>query len=172
MSTPSSTSAHRALSELKMLAPEKARTLIMLLLPCLREEHREDFMAAFNRADYIISPQDVFNTICECVSAVTGVPNIQHSKTRHRHVVRARQYVIWIMLAELRGTDLLTYAQLGHMFKHQYNHATIVHARKSIEDLLMTDRDTRDMFKHLTELLTAHGYERSKYQLEKINIIR
>lgn len=172
MSTPSLTSAHRALDELMMLAPEKSRTLIMLIIPCLQEEHRDRFSAALHRADYIKSPIDVFNTVCECVGAVTGVKNIQSSKTRLRHVVRARQYVIWLMLAEMKDTGMLTYLQLGEMFKHRYTHATVVHARKSVEDLLMTDRDTRDIFKHLTQLLAAHGYQRAMYQLDKINILR
>jgi len=74
------------------------------------------------------------------------------------------------MLAEMR--DVITYVQLGKLFTQSYNHATIVHSKRAIDDLLAVDRETRETFKHLAELLAANGYERTTYLLEKIQIIK
>lgn len=142
----------------------------MALLPCLRDEHRDEFTEVMMRPLSTRSSREVFDTVCECVGVVTGVDQIKTSKTRLRHVSRARQYVIWLMLAEMRG--VITYVELGQLFTHSFNHATIVHAKRAIDDLLAVDRDTREMFGHLAQMLAAHGYERATYQLEKINIIR
>lgn len=142
----------------------------MVLIPCLRDEHRDEFTQALTQPRSSKSSREVFDTVCECVGVVTGVNNIKTSKTRLRHISRARQYVIWIMLAEMRG--VITYVELGQLFTHSFNHATIVHAKRAVDDLLAVDHDTREMFKHLAQMLAAYGYERCTYQLEKINIIR
>lgn len=112
----------------------------------------------------------VFNTVCECVTAVTGVNDIDKTKTRLRHVSRARQFVVWVMLAEIR--ELITYTQLGHLFTHTWNHSTIVHSKNTIDDLLAVDRDTRETMTEVAQLLAAHGYERTLVKLQTINIIR
>ena len=144
----------------------------MALLPCIREEYREQFWSVINEAKTQSAPVDIFNMICDCVTSVTGVPDIAKSSRRLREVVKARQFVIWLTVAELRGTGAMTYVQLGKLFKHQFNHATVTHGFYAVQDLLEIDRDTRAALTSMAKMMAGHGYERALYTLENINIIR
>lgn len=154
------------------LSPEKSRMLILALLPCISDKYHEEFTNALSNTEYTQTPGEIFKAVCECVSAVTGVKNIQLTRRRTRHISRARQYVVWLMLAELRGTGLITYLELGAMFEPSFNHATIIHSKNAIDSLIATDPDARQFISTMVKLLDAHGYKRADFQFRKIYIIK
>jgi chromosomal replication initiation ATPase DnaA len=97
--------------------------------------------------------ESIFARICQCVSIYTGVMDIAQTTSRRRHEVLARQMVIYCLCAELVSTKRITLMQVGAFFANKYNHALIIHCRKNIRDLYVTDKDLRNTMDEISHCL-------------------
>jgi chromosomal replication initiation ATPase DnaA len=137
-----------------------------ILLPDAREQV-DSLLADFAKQQETID--STFEAISQCVSMVTGVIDIPKTTSRKRVEVMARQMVIYCVCAELVGTKKLTLMQVGKYFKNRYNHALIIHCRKSIADLYITDKSVRDDMDRISECLYDNGLIYTKVCLKSTN---
>jgi chromosomal replication initiator protein len=78
---------------------------------------------------------------------------IQHSalvsQSRKRHLVEARQWVMYYYVQHQKDTrqQVLTLSAIGDAFNK--DHATVLHSLKAVANLLATDKFKRDEFEQL-----------------------
>ncbi len=68
------------------------------------------------------------------------------NKSRKRDIVDARHISIYL----IRNNTSLSYHQIGIYFGHKH-HATIIHACKSVEDLLKVDKNYQNQYQKLID---------------------
>ncbi len=72
--------------------------------------------------------------------------------TRKREIVEARQLIMYF----LDQYTKLSYAKIGALFYakgHVFDHATVSHAKKTVNNLIETDRSYRETFLELRTLI-------------------
>ena len=86
---------------------------------------------------------------------VSGAAKMSTSKiyrrTRKREVVQVRQLVHYFALRYTRKTT----SEVGWMCG-RYNHATVLHSKKNIENLIETDKYMRELHNKIDHRLSAH----------------
>jgi chromosomal replication initiation ATPase DnaA len=154
---------------LSMIAPKEQKKALITIYPVLNSEVQSDValrIAKYDEQEKSIN--EAFDHICECVTMVTGITDIRNTTSRRRSEVVARQMVIYCACAEFVDTKKLTLMQVGGYFAKCYNHALILHCRKSIRDLYATDKQLRDHMDTIAECLYQSGLIYSKVCLTSI----
>lgn len=107
--------------------------------------------AAFNRKEYSIElAQSIIEKSVKNHQSILTIDHIQriitdyfnlaleelHSKTRKRNVVQARQLAMYFAKKYTKNSLAVIGSQIG-----QRDHATVLHACKTVENLIITDRE-------------------------------
>lgn len=107
--------------------------------------------AAFNRKEYSIElAQSIIEKSVKNYQSILTIDHIQriitdyfnlaleelHSKTRKRNVVQARQLAMYFAKKYTKNSLAVIGSQIG-----QRDHATVLHACKTVENLIITDRE-------------------------------
>jgi len=143
---------------LSLVNPRDHKKALIAMHPMLLPDVRDEVALRIAKYDEQEKSIDLtFEHISECVSMFTGVQDIPMTISRKRREVIARQMLIFCACAELVGTKKLTLMQLGGYFTNKYNHALIIHCRKSIGDLYHTDKSLRDDMDKIAECLYHNG---------------
>jgi chromosomal replication initiation ATPase DnaA len=125
---------------LALISPKEHKRSLIALYPILNVDAQSEVtlrIAQFDERDKSID--DSFKAICDCVSLITGVDDIHLTTSRRRGDVMARQMVVYCACAEFVATRKLTLKSVGAYFDKHFSHALIIHSRKNIADLYMTD---------------------------------
>jgi chromosomal replication initiation ATPase DnaA len=155
---------------LSLINPRDHKRALMSLQSMLMPDARQQVelrIAQFAKQEQTID--STFEHISHCVSMFTGVDDIPNTISRKRREVMARQMVIYCVCAELVGTKKLTLMQVGKYFKNKYNHALIIHCRKSIADLYITDKLLRENMDNISDCLYQNGLIYTKVCLKSTN---
>lgn len=87
--------------------------------------------------------------IMKVVSSFYSIhPSVITAKTRRREIVQARQICMYLSVKYTKNS----LADIGYNFGG-YDHATVLHAKKTINNLLETDRKFSFQFEQIEELL-------------------
>jgi hypothetical protein len=114
------------------------------------------------------APAEVVKVVFRIVAEVTGVENVQDTKSRVYNEVMARQIAMYALYYEIPNYALAT---VGNAFTHKFNHATVINAKKSIESHYATDGDFRRMFNQLAELMAKQGLTNLKTRISNLKTI-
>ena len=103
--------------------------------------------------------------IVSIVSLETGISiEYMKKKIRKREIVESRQIAMWM----LKHYTKLSLAAIGEYFEnekdHIFDHATVLHACKTVNDLKQTNKEFRDKFetvKLAVEKSKENGSERT-----------
>lgn len=90
------------------------------------------------------------NTFKRFICEVKSIPHsILIGKSRKRHIVEARQWVMYYYVQHQKDThqQVLTLSAIGDAFNK--DHATVLHSLKAVSNLLATDKFKRDEFEQL-----------------------
>jgi chromosomal replication initiation ATPase DnaA len=79
-------------------------------------------------------PRDIINVVCATMDIT---PQEIKSRTRKHEIVWARQLAMWW----LKKIMNLSLTEIGRIFKR--NHATVIHAIKTVDNLVETDPNCR-----------------------------
>lgn len=180
MST-SSSHTERILDDLlHLLDKDQARQVLVKLQPLIDDRHYkavsmaivelmpEDELHDLMKTAIERSIDELFAIACKCVTAVTGVDDIQTRKSRRADEIMSRYYTLFIMCEELHATKQATYQDFGRLFSPHMHHTVIMHGRKMILSYLESDEEVRRELTNITRLLAQHGHWRS---LEKVKSI-
>jgi chromosomal replication initiator protein len=87
--------------------------------------------------------------IVQIVSIEAGISvETMKLKTRKREIVEARQIAMWM----LNHYTKLSLESIGGYFEsegHKFDHATVLHAIKTVNNLRQTDKELRDKFEKI-----------------------
>lgn len=98
--------------------------------------------------DFRLSPDQKHRKIEHAVCSVWQLtPSKLHERTRKRKIVEARQLVFWYMTRLTK----LSLADIGFIYGEGYDHATVLHAKKTVNNM----RDTNQEFREKLEQVEA-----------------
>jgi chromosomal replication initiation ATPase DnaA len=94
-----------------------------------------------------------------------------HSDTRIRPIPEARHFIFWAMTHRVEGRAFhqwykWTVTIIGDIFGK--DHATVLHANKSISGLAQTSREKYDLFEKICRELFHRGYPDALKKLQNI----
>lgn len=103
--------------------------------------------------------------IVQIVSLETGVPLISmKQKTRKREIVESRQIAMWM----LKRYTKLSLEAIGSYFEneneHIFDHSTVLHACKTVNDLKETNRDFREKFEKAKKAVEKSKEKKAEIQ--------
>jgi hypothetical protein len=116
----------------------------------------------------VYNAETVFKHVCTCVSAITGIPDVQHSSTRVRAEVMARYYVMFFTLLETEAAQTIKLTKLASMFSRKYSHCNVIYARSTVKALYQTDKDVHSTMLQIATALSIMGYTRSLQYLNTL----
>lgn len=100
--------------------------------------------------DFRLRPDQIFRKVEYAVCMAWGVePALLYEKTRKREVVESRQLVYWHMAHKTK----LSLADIGALYGQ--DHATVLHAKKVVNNLRKTNRLYKNKFEHAANELKA-----------------
>lgn len=89
--------------------------------------------------DFRLSPDQKHRKIEHAICSVWQLmPSKLHERTRKREIVEARQLVYWYMIKLTK----LSLEDIGRIYG--YDHATVLHAKKTVNNLRNTNREYRE----------------------------
>ena len=91
-----------------------------------------------------LSKEDIINIVCEVMEIH---PDLISLKTRKREIVVCRQMVYYFLSIYFD----YSLAFIGRLFKQ--DHATVIHAKKTIMNLVHTDRNIRQSYETIKKMI-------------------
>jgi chromosomal replication initiator protein len=91
-----------------------------------------------------LSKEDIINIVCEVMEIH---PDLISLKTRKREIVVCRQMVYYFLSIYFD----YSLAFIGRLFKQ--DHATVIHAKKTIMNLVHTDRNIRRSYETIKKMI-------------------
>ena len=160
-------------SLLYLISPNDKRKALEYLLQITDENfrpivrHKLDVTIAIER-----NPNEVFSKICACIRAVMGVGDFENSPTKFRDEVFARQMAGYFMLLEYREVPGFGLKKIGALFNPIKHHATIIHSRKIVENLFLTDKTTETTVTNIAECLNEFGISEPLHLVKQLKSIK
>jgi len=145
------------------------REILSLLSPHFdveMSEAVEDYLSSL--AATPMSPFAVTELVFRLVTEITGVENIRETKTRTFSTVFARQIAMVAIYCEIENS---TYKSVGELFAANFDHASVIHAKKSIESRYSTDLPARKKINMLIKFLAEKNLTGTRDHFAKIEKI-
>ena len=145
------------------------REILSLLSPHFDVEMSEavqDYLS--NIASAPMAPFAVTELVFRLVTEITGVENIRETKTRTFSNVFARQIAMVAIYCEIENS---TYKSVGELFAANFDHASVIHAKKSIESRYSTDIPARKKINILIKFLAEKNLTGTRDHFAKIEKI-
>lgn len=104
--------------------------------------------------------------VCEYVG-MSREEFFENAHVRKRQYNTARSYFYWIVGAE---KPYISLERVGE-FMCKKNHATVIHGRKSLTQLMESDKSVYVHFKELCDIFAEGGFHGPKYKLSRLKPI-
>lgn len=115
-----------------------------------------------------LGPEEITELVFKLVGEITGVENIAATKSRKFLEVLSRQMVMLALYLELPGA---TFEMIGKLFEHKFDHASVLHAKKSMEIRFSCDPNTRNKLNELAKYLSEKNLNGLTNFLPQIDIL-
>lgn len=115
-----------------------------------------------------MGPDEITELIFKLVGEITGVENIAATTSRRFNQVLSRQMAMLALYLEIPGA---TFVMVGKLFEHQFDHASVVHAKKSMEIRYSCDPQTRNKLNELAKYLSEKNLSGLTNFLPQIDIL-
>jgi chromosomal replication initiation ATPase DnaA len=115
-----------------------------------------------------LGPEEITELVFKLVGEITGIENIAATTSRRFHEVLSRQMVMLTLYLEVPGA---TFDLVGKLFEHKFDHASVMHAKKSMEIRYSCDSKTRDKLNELAKYLTEKNLNGLAHFLPQIDIL-
>ena len=115
-----------------------------------------------------MASDEIIEFVFKLVSELTGVDNIAQSKSRKHKEVLSRQLVMLALYYEVTGAS---FDMIGKLFAHKFDHATVIHAKKSMVARYSCDLQTRNKLNDLAQYLSEKNLKGLAHFLPQIEII-
>ena len=145
------------------------REILSLLSPHFdveMSEAVEDYLS--NIAAAPMSPFAVTELVFRLVTEITGVEHIRETKTREFPKVFARQLAMVAIYCEIENS---TYKSVGELFSANFDHASVIHAKKAIEGRYAADLPARKKINMLIKFLEEKNLTSTRDYFAKIEKI-
>lgn len=115
-----------------------------------------------------MGPEEITEIIFKLIADITENATFRKSKTRKAEVIFPRQLAMFAIYTEIPQYSLQTVANL---FTPKYDHATVVHACKSMEARYAANKSSRDVINTLASLMAEHSLYGFQNKLQTIAVI-
>ena len=162
--------ANETLKTATALIPHRyQKRVISLLMPHFSPEMMAEaatYLETLEEAP--LAPEEITEHVFKIVSELTGVENIAQSTSRKHKEVLSRQMVMLALYLELPGA---TFENIGKLFEHKFDHASVIHAKKSMETRYSCDSHTRNKLNELAKCLSDKNLKGLAHFLPQIEIL-
>jgi chromosomal replication initiation ATPase DnaA len=115
-----------------------------------------------------LGPEEITELVFKLVGEITGVENIASTTSRRFAEVLSRQMVMFTLYLEVPGAS---FDLIGKLFAHKFDHATVIHAKKSLVARYSCDPQTRNKLNELAKYLSEKNLSGLTNFLPQIDIL-
>jgi hypothetical protein len=115
-----------------------------------------------------MGPEEITEIIFKLVGDITENTTFRKSKTRKVEFVFSRQLAMFAIYTEVPQYSL---QKVAHLFTPKYDHATVLHACKSMEARYAASKSSRETINALAQLMAEHSLYSFQNRLETITVI-
>lgn len=162
-------SAEETLQQIMELIPSSNRRDVLLLLePHLSPEMLAVVVSYIDRFNTpVMGSNEVVEVVFSLVAELTGTDDFRQSKSREVRYAFPRQLAMFVIYNEIPE---YSYRNCAELFSHKFDHATAIHACKSMENRYTTDKTTRQRIDLLITLLTNRGLYGTRDRVASLNV--
>lgn len=162
--------ANETLKTATALIPHRyQKRVITLLSPHFNPEMLAEAVTYLESLeDAPMGADEITELVFKLVSEITGVDNIAGTISRKFNEVLSRQMVMIALYKEIPGA---TFEMVGKSFEHKFDHASVVHAKKSMEIRYSCDPKTREKLNELAKYLSEKNLNGLAHFLPQIEIL-
>jgi len=128
---------------LTLLAPHFSPEMLAVSVEYLRKDETHE-----------LSPPEIIELIFKVVGDITGLREFRKCKTRKADFVFSRQLAMFTLY---NSVPHFSYQYVANLFTPRFDHATTVHACKSMEARYSTNKATRETINDLANILAEYG---------------
>ncbi len=162
--------ATETLKTASALIPQRyQKKVITLLMPHFTPEMMAEAITYLEGLEVDpMGAEQITEFVFKMVSELTGVENIGKTTSRRFNEVLSRQMVMVALYFELPGA---TFENIGKLFHHKYDHASVIHAKKSMAIRYSCDPQTRNKLNDLAKCLSEKNLNGLAHFLPQIEIL-
>lgn len=151
---------------IRLMPMRYQKTILTALAPHFNPEMLAmsiDYLQRFETK--VLTPNDISELIFKLVSDITGVMDFRDSTTRKIEFAFSRQLAMFALYNEV---PQFSYQYVANLFGNKFDHATVVHACKSMEARYSSDKSSRQTIDALANLMAEQSLFTFKNKLESI----